>query len=272
LRTLFAGPYTGEFGWELCCWNPRLRRYAREFDRVIACGPASSRYLYEFADAYLDIEVLPGTSDFMHGTLSSPVPSLPVSPGEKIEMLQPPWEWCRQELMNFRRPFPGSEDEKVWRDLTPALDGAPPIAEVCLAFRPPKLFNGKLYEDKAWPRDRCEALDRLLRAAGLRVVYVGGKDNYCFGDRPHEDVRDLSLQDQCAVLAEASVTVGPSSAPLHLSQLCRTGVVTWYARPKSESEGRYESWWNPFQAPHHFVGYTQPSVEEVYAATMGLLE
>ncbi len=272
MKTLFAGPYTGEFGWELACWNPRLRRHVERggYDRVIVCGPRSSSYLYEFADEYVEVEVLPGTSDFMQGTLATPAPPMP--DGE-LEVLQPPWEWCAEELKNFRRPFQGPEVDKSWRDLS-RVDLGVRSADVCLAFRPPKLFNGKLHEDKAWPIDRCKELDHQLRAVGVDVAYIGGSDNYCFGSAGEdmgEDMRGTPLEAQCAVISSACITVGPSSAPLHLSQLCSTGVVTWYARPRVESEGRYESWWNPFGAPQRFVGTHQPSVSEVYAAVMELL-
>ena len=57
MRTLYAGPWVGEFGWELCGWQGTVRALARRHDRVvIGCRP-SSRPMYqgmpcvvEFAD------------------------------------------------------------------------------------------------------------------------------------------------------------------------------------------------------------------------------
>ena len=50
MKTLYAGPWVGEFGWELCWWNPVVRHYAAEYDRVIVATHESSQYLYEFAE------------------------------------------------------------------------------------------------------------------------------------------------------------------------------------------------------------------------------
>jgi hypothetical protein len=56
MKTLFAGPWVGEFGWELFCWQGVLRRYAeiKNFDRVIISGREINKFLYDdFCDEYI---------------------------------------------------------------------------------------------------------------------------------------------------------------------------------------------------------------------------
>jgi len=47
MKTLYAGPWVGEFGWELMWWNPYIRYMVAtgNYDQVIISGPTGSEYL-----------------------------------------------------------------------------------------------------------------------------------------------------------------------------------------------------------------------------------
>lgn len=270
MRRLLVGPYPGEFGWELCLFNPIARARALDFEHVTVMAPASSRYLYEFADAFVSIEVEPGTSDFMDGALvDASVPDRSLF----AEVLAPERAMVGRELASFGKPYPGPESTpwKRWRSLAPepAPEGVHSRPQVVCAFRPPKVLGARVHTDKAYPEEHCAELVLGLLKRGVSVACLGGRDNY--SPRGAMDMRGAPLEAQCAYLASARVAVGPSSGPMHLAQLCGTPVVTWYARPRAESIGRYEGWWNPFRAGCTFLEALRPSPEEVVRAALEYL-
>ena len=53
-KTLVAGPWLGEFGWELFGWQGYLRALSKKFDRTIIVAKGNTDFLYrDFADTYL---------------------------------------------------------------------------------------------------------------------------------------------------------------------------------------------------------------------------
>ena len=59
MKTLFAGPFVGEFGWELFCWQGILRKYCEvsNFDKVIISSRKSTEFLYkDFYDEHIEYE------------------------------------------------------------------------------------------------------------------------------------------------------------------------------------------------------------------------
>lgn len=263
--TLHAGPWVGEFGWELCSWNPFLRHISQEYDRVIIEGPASSEYLYEFADEYRPNEPLSCFADEYRGRRKSFSPE----PGATIETPSPR-KHGRPEKRTFGnahhagrsfKPTPRRE----WRYLP---ESAEHVADVLCAFRSPKIFQRKpqakkmTLTDKEYPQKNCEQLVNLLIEAGISVACIGGLDNYYVAGAI--DLRGEPLKKQCNALAGAKVCVGPSSAPLHLASLCKTPHVVWYNREDTvSSRARYKNYWNPFGTPYTYMKQQLPSAEEI---------
>lgn len=49
-HNLIAGPFLGELGWELFCWQGRLRRLAKRYDDVcVMCRPGHEVFYRDFA-------------------------------------------------------------------------------------------------------------------------------------------------------------------------------------------------------------------------------
>ena len=52
--TLFAGPWVGEFGWELMSWQGMVRKLAPRYKRVIiSCRPESQALYQDFATDFV---------------------------------------------------------------------------------------------------------------------------------------------------------------------------------------------------------------------------
>ena len=261
---LFAGPWVGEFGWELCWWNPLLRALSEEFEHVIVAAPESSRYLYEFAAEFIPLRT--EGHCFAEGRLLSKVP--PVCNGTRLATPSDLWtQFGLQECHALKSGEP-SVTPKKWRPLGPTVPGAF-VADVLCAFRPEKRIEGRRIEGKEYPLHRCAELVELLLDSGLTVACYGGRDNYSFTGTL--DLRGALLEVQCAALSAAKCAVGPSSGPLHLASLCSCPVVSW-SRISPNMAIRYENHWNPFDAPVRFLTPRAPSPDEVAIATLNLID
>lgn len=249
--TLYAGPWVGEFGWELCHWNILLRRRAQEFDKVIIASHASSRYLYEFADEFIPLQTDGGFALYQ-GKLLDPRPVVKADchMHPRADGFPPGWR-----KMNFHY---------AWRNLNPGSSAK--VADVLCAFRPPKGKNAR----KSYARGLCQRLVDDLRRRGLTVACYGGPSNYwCDGAI---DLRGRPLEEQCAALGAAGCAVGPSSGTMHLAALCGCPVVTWFI-PSSHPRLhlRYIRAWNPFHVPVAFLKDKPPAPESIASVTEGII-
>ena len=53
-RTLIAGPWVGEFGWELFAWQAYIRSLSRHFEKTVVISRPNSKSLYEdFVDDFV---------------------------------------------------------------------------------------------------------------------------------------------------------------------------------------------------------------------------
>lgn len=255
-KTLHAGPWAGEFGWELCSWNPIVRKTAHEYDKVIVEGPARSEYLYEFASEYRVREIQHGTSDEYNGKCEGVF---------KLEFgathLKPhQGRMGRPEKRMFRSASGRPDLRKEWRCLAPEPEF---VADVLCSFRGAKNYRGRIIEDKEYPVERCTELVRvLIEEENLTVACIGLRDNYHVEGAV--DLRGVPLEKQCAALAGGKICVGPSSGPMHLASLCKVPHVVWYNRAdKSTSISRYTNHWNPFDTPFTYMKQELPSVLEI---------
>ena len=69
-KRLIAGPWIGEFGWELFAWQGYVRALSENFDEtIIACRPSSQALYRDFANNFIDIYPPKGLADsfFVHG-------------------------------------------------------------------------------------------------------------------------------------------------------------------------------------------------------------
>lgn len=297
MTTLFVGPDAGEMGWSECCLAPHARFRAAQLRateppaRIVIGAPADRHHLYaDFATELIDTPVEPGTSNFLDGRptqagINAWESRLGGMQDGDLELrpteLSVREDLVQADLADFRVDgtiIAGcATDRKLWhRYGDPAAQRDPRL--IALAFRPPKVFNGRTYADKAWPYERCHELVSALHARDYCVAYMGGDDNWAPAGTTGwvRDLRGHPLERQCRVLSEAALTVGPSSAPLHLSQLCGTPVVTWYAPPSATPlaarYGELSGHWNPFRTRAHIVAEGRhPDVDEVLTAIEEML-
>lgn len=256
-KALYAGPWVGEFGWELTSWNPYVRHMAKYYEHVTVETQPGMEYLYEFADEII-INPRKGDYDVYYGTASN----TPFAPPTGTEVVNPIDFWVSHALLEFRSVTASTDVElqpKEWRKY--GTENPKKVADILCAWRGKKYHKRHYFPEKEYPPDSCIELTQYFLEAGYSVACYGENDNLHVEGTL--DLRGIPLQELCGVLGQAKLAVGPSSGTLHLASLCGTPHVTWYGRPVSSMD-RYLYSWNPFRTPVSFLGGGLPTASHVF--------
>ena len=248
-KVLIAGPWIGEFGWELCAWQGYIRALSKHFDYTICLGRATSSFLYEdFTNEYITYEATGGLADsfFMHN--------------HDID---------HQALHKI---FKENNDSNItW--VPPKRIGNPPhtlLEEKCLfgnikikpeyikfsntsAKKQHVVFharNRELRKDDNWEIENWNNLASLLSKENYKIICIGTTKE-SLHIKNTEDMRGYNLEKITQILAEAKAIFGPSSGPMHLASLCGCPHVVW---SKKTDLVRYATNWNPHKTPVLFLG------------------
>lgn len=253
IHQLFAGPWVGEFGWELMNWQAALRALRPRVGHLTVCARASSQALYDdFCDEFIAHDIR-GTSN-THAVFDIENPReldriLKSIPAHAVHL--PPQRYIPRHAQHFI-PF-GMDAPKDGPELLIHARGNPRDAH------------------RNWSADLWSELVQALGQNGIGVGSIGLSDQTC-EVAGVEDFRDLPLKQTLRLMAGARCVLGPSSGPLHLASLCRTPHVVWtdqrtYGMGKTSRE-KYESWWNPLKTPVHVIDEYefQPPVSVVLEA------
>ena len=220
---LVAGPWIGEFGWELCAWQGVIRAMAPQYKKIIIYGRPGHQYLYEdFANEY--VEFTPQGTD----------PNMWMNDGTKFEFVIQHKRalWIKPQQFSF---MPNAPEQVYSRYGINAERTA--IAYHARSLE--KYGSGYMnWDSKNWK-------DLIDRYSNKDVICIGAKEGASYAGG--EDLRGASLEATCNALSRCSVLVGPSSGAMHLGSLCNTPHVVWSGHIKNKV--RYETYWNPFNTP-----------------------
>jgi len=266
-KRLIAGPWVGEFGWELFAWQGYVRSLAKSFDEVVIMCRSSSRPLYEdFAHKFIDVAPIGGLSDsfFMHGLDINTYVN---------DILRENREVLRGETTFFgpRRignpPYTHFSEEMRFKDFLVKPEyvrygkEAPQKYDYIFHIR-----DRKLRIQDNWTVEGWKQLNRLLTANGERVGCVGTsrESGYIEGA---DDLRDKPLKEVFDILRSCRAVFGPSSGPMHLASLCGAPHVV-FSTPSvtQKDEIRYTRNWNPLSSPVLYLCESNKvsTPEEVY--------
>jgi len=240
VRTLIAGPWVGEFGWELFAWNAYVRALSRQFDKTVVISRTNSQDLYnDFADEFVSYNPNVGLPDafFMHNldTIKAfkeavTTNKIPLTSDTTVFLprrigLPPHTHYTQHVLLGSHVIQPEyicfGEEAKTQYDYV---------------FH---IRDRELRKEDNWSLDNWRSFKELL----------GNKKFACIGT-PSEsaciegvtDLRGYDLKNVLTVLRNAECAFGPSSGPMHLASLCATPHVVW---SKDANKVRYEENWNP---------------------------
>ena len=240
-KVLLAGPWVGEFGYELCQWQGFIRKMSRDYDKTIVASRPGHEVLYsDFCSEYIPYEINiedcnKWKSDVKYdGSIFDGVDfSKHVKP-QKMEGKQEYFkygtfsEYCRYDLVIHARDF--------------------------------KNVKGR----RNWPVEKWSEFIRKFRDkyGDLKVCSIGiSSSSACV--ETTDDNRDLPLSEVVDILHSSKLTIGPSSGPMHLASLCGCPHLVW-AEYNLVYE-RYAKSWNPFntKAILHPKEGCNPSVNSI---------
>jgi len=256
-KTLIAGPFVGEFGWELMRWQSYIRAMSEGFDRTIIYSRPDREFLYrDFADEFCPHD--PGTSD---GSMYS----LPKGIGGSGVNL-----FAERDDSTVRiNPQNKASADKAFAGVTPVWTAYGNTEQngqkrefVCIhARKVSSAWDSK--ESRNWSDEKWDA---LVGGMDMPTIAIGHPDqSIC--PRGAVDSRGSSLESLANTLRVSRCIVGPSSGPMHFASLCGCPQVIWVGKdPGGKLAKRYRSGWNPFDVSVEIVPsdhYWNPSVDDV---------
>jgi len=253
MKTLFAGPWVGEFGWELFCWQGILRKFVevRKFDHVIISGRGINKFLYEdFCNEYIPYEPNEYQPDsFMN---RAPIEGYPMpEPGSTYI----PPNHC---LTHYTPSF--SQGKPLWR---PKLEQSfikygNPIKEKYILIHA-RNTNKVGTQIRNWNSDNFSEIVDYFSEYKFASIGLESESYHIKGTK---DLRGVDLKELTDYMSSANLIIGPSSGPMHLASLCGLKHVSWGVE---SNVNRYKYDWNPYKAEVEYIVSEKwnPSIEDV---------
>lgn len=229
---LFAGPWVGEFGWELMMWQGHIRAMAKKYDEVIVAARADRRYLYEdFCTDFVPVEcgnVTDGATcrGYMYNSIHTKYigkedtffPSQQfIAPWREPEHLE---KFNEQEFIKYGT---ASKDKHY---------------DIIIHARSTDKINTSI---RNWSQKKWNEL--VASFPDKKICCIGASGAASHIDNTI-DLRNIPLKELADIMASSSVIVGPSSGPLHYASLCG---LTHIVYTPHYNRKRYERFWNPLQ-------------------------
>lgn len=254
LTAIFAGPFCGEFGWELFGFQGYLRAMSdRTEQNIVVCSRPGHEALYEdFAAGYVAFTPPDKQPDVfrMHG----------IKPDAFRNVVPEGFQWLN----------PVTDIPSDWRKGCPVVHDQRFIPFGKTVLKSQKRYDILIHarnrnrswtrEDRNWPHEKWMELLSTL-SSEMRVGWIGTKAEAMARGGPDEDLRGLSLKKLIEVMSHSHLVIGPSSGPMHLASLCRVPHVVWSGNARDVI--RYRERWNPFAVSHSMIRTWQPEVVAV---------
>ena len=232
---LFAGPWVGEFGWELISWQAFVRALAPAYQEIVVSCRAGNEALYkDFATAFVPHGI--------KGVSNCNIVRDIDNPEEKQRIqAQIPRDADHLKPLGFQ-PF--------HRQLFIPFGTRKAELETDILFHPRGRAFGAL---RNWDASKWESLLSSPALQHLRIGCIGLKNATLDIEGDYADFRDAPLDRTMDLIASTRLVVGPSSGPMHLASLCKTPHLVWSNRQRwargLTSREKYERAWNPFGTP-----------------------
>jgi len=241
-KILLAGPWVGEFGWELFCWQGFLRKLAKNYDKTIVIGRPTNEILYsDFADEYIKFDPESFKTDAWR--------CYDAKSAKHIIDNIPHTDYLSGHFdIGMRYTQSGVNDIK-------GLFKKQEFVKLEINIPIPEKFNTEGYDvifhcrnkltgsDRNWSyKQWCELYDLLDK--NLSVACIGNVESFHIPQT--EDLRNIDLELLIAIMQKSKLIIGPSSGPMHLASLAGLKHLVWSTE---YNRVRYEKDWNPLKTP-----------------------
>ena len=251
-KKLFAGPWVGEFGWELFTRQAYLRKIAKLYDHITVCARPDREFLYQdFTNKF--IPFAPPSENvtmwanyglderFINRVLASP---------SGTEWLDP-----RAMLPNLYNQRKNIKGLTVLETFTPPDQEFIPYEKVCenntfdIVIHARNRTDAKAWPEKNWQVQNWEKLVAHFHANRSWRIACVGHPSASHNIKDTTDLRGIPLQKLADVLANSKLCAGCSDGLLNFAALCKTPRLIWTIASEAEKNiDRHTKCWNPFNA------------------------
>ena len=238
-RNLFAGPFAGEFGYELMQWQGFVRARRAFYKEVHVLTYPGRDYLYEDCQVHHhDIDLR--TAGYWYGRLG-PAEMKRMADAKAAEIGLRDYDLFNPSLLctRYHKMLFWKQDFRLLEE--PPLDGN--IRDLAFHFR--AVDKEGPDQQKNYNRELAQELASLCLKQGLSVICVGHPD-YAFCPEGCEDRRRVDLRESVAAICSARIAAGENSGATHLANLCGRPTILW-----AQDQWRidFSLRWNPFRVP-----------------------
>lgn len=238
-KILLAGPWVGEFGWELFCWIGYVRRKSKEFDETIVLCRPDKIYLYEdFATKIINFDSPFSKSNMWMGEIDENKLNNIIKNINYSYHLKP---FNIGFGIDGNNDFYLSEEFKKQDHIKYDSDVITKKYDILVHPRN-KIIGNK----RNWNVDNWKLLIDKLKEK-YSVALIGGDESF-FIDGV-DDYRNVDIKSLVSLMKNSKLVVGQSSGPLHLASLVGTPHFVW---SDSSNKLRYEKYWNPHETKVYF--------------------
>lgn len=238
-RFLFAGPFMGEFGYELMQWQAFVRARRAAYQEIHVLTYPGRDYLYEGCKVhYHDTDLK--NAGYWYGRLG-PVEMQRMAYAKATEIGLKDYDIFNpsQLCTTYHKRIFWRQDFQLLEE--PPLDGR--VRDVAFHFR--AMEKAGPDRSKNYNQKRAEELVGLCQQQGLSVICIGHPD-YAICPPGCEDLRRVDLRESVAATCSARLVAGENSGAMHLANLCGRPTLLW-----AEDQWRidFSLRWNPFRVP-----------------------
>jgi IS1 family transposase len=242
---LLAGPWIGEFGWELFCWQAYIRKISKKFSSTIIIGRPGNQIIYnDFCDEYIEFDPKSYKTDGWrcYDALSAEDIVNKTNHTHYIDgtNFDIGMEYTQRGVLDKKGIF-FSEQEFIKYKPSHRSNFNFDLIFHCR--------NKRTGFDRNWSKKHWEELFCRLPNS-LRIACIGNKE--AFYIKGCRDLRGVNV-DQCVdAICQSKLVIGPSSGPMHLASLCGAQHLVWSTE---YNRVRYEKDWNPFKSRVIFYSF-----------------
>ena len=259
---VLAGPWVGEFGWELFCYQGYLRNlhknnsHLKSFTIISRTGRG---ILYEdFCDTYIEWDC-PGKALTGALCMDWSVENIHEKIMQELNLDQCLWIPTQQFIINYHASGPEYDkymkifkQRQIFKDY--GVHQEKLQYDVVIHAR---ATNKRQTGNQNWPIEKWNELGETLHSRNLKVASIGiDEEAYLV---PHSDnYMNQPLEVTANILKSSKCIIGTSSGPMHFATLCKCPQILISECVESggkDNERRYKEDWNPFQTPVILVKY-----------------
>lgn len=269
-KELFAGPWVGEFGWELFTWQAYVRHQAKNYDHITVCSRSDRAFLYEdFADTFVPLNYkipkktsmwgenkLPQTFKYPKSDVTWLIPYKILAPIRNIKMHDKSLSTLQtfmpddQEFIKFGK----KNFQKHYDFIIHAR-------------------NRILMPEKNWATENYVKFISMFPGKTFASIGTVEEARHVPGT---DDLRGIELKELANILASSELMISPSDGAINFGALCGIPRLVWSGTVDMEKNvDRHIHSWNPFNAPAHVFEAGQQwqlTANKLYRETLQFLD